>query len=93
MYGSRAYVDSLSQKEKDNILFMVNIDCVASGDIAYLYGGNIDSDGIVQETWAVEHAYGLVQKLNLEIQLPPQGNLDYPSQLDRKGVILLHSVI
>lgn len=84
MYGSRAYVDSLSQKEKDNILFMVNIDCVASVDIAYLYGGNIDSDGIVQETWAVEHAYGLVQKLNLEIQLPPQGNLDYPFPTGQK---------
>ena len=84
MYGSRAYVENLSQKEKDNILFVINVDCVAGGDIAYIYGGNIDSDGMVQNTWAVERTYELVQEHDLDIQMPPEGNPDYPFPTGQK---------
>ncbi len=78
MNGSRAYVEALSQEEKENLLFMVNVDSVLAGDILYLYGGTVGEDGDVADTWAVEAAYEIAQKLGLEIQLPPEDNPDYP---------------
>ena len=78
MNGSRAYVEALSQEEKENLLFMVNVDSVLAGDILYLYGGTVGEDGDVANTWAVEGAYEIAKRLGLEIQLPPEDNLDYP---------------
>ncbi len=78
MNGSRTYVEKLSQEEKENLLFMINVDSVLAGDIPYLYGGTVGEDGKVEDTWAVEAAYEIAQKLGLKIQLPPEDNPDYP---------------
>lgn len=84
MCGSRAYVDSLSQTEKDNILFMINIDTVFAGDICYLYGGRIEKDHTVTDDFAVKEAYERVQALGLDISLPPESNVDYPFPTGQK---------
>ena len=38
MVGSNYYVSQLSQKQKDQILLMINVDVVASGDNLYVWG-------------------------------------------------------
>ena len=50
MYGSRAYVESLSEKERENIILMINIDTVLAGDYLYLYGGKVNDNGTVDNT-------------------------------------------
>lgn len=40
LLGSEYYVNKMSDEEKASTLFMVNIDCVAFGDYAFIYGGN-----------------------------------------------------
>lgn len=82
--GSRVYINALSEKEKQDILFMVNVDTVLAGDICYLYGGAIQSDGTVANDWAVMRAYEAAQELGLDICLPPEGNTDYPFPTGQK---------
>ena len=48
MHGSREYVNSLTEKEKDNIVLMINIDSILAGDNLYLYGGSINDKGVVE---------------------------------------------
>lgn len=80
MYGSRAYVESLSEKERENIILMINIDTVLAGDYLYLYGGKVNDNGTVDNTEAVFKAYEIVKEIGLNIQLPcmlleVQGNI------------------
>lgn len=84
MCGSTAYVESLSKSEKDNILFMINIDTVFAGDTCYLYGGSIEQDNTVTNDWAVQKTYQIAQNLGLDIKLPPQSNKDYPFPTGQK---------
>ena len=84
MYGSRAYVESLSEKERENIILMINIDTVLAGDYLYLYGGKVNDNGTVDNTEAVFKAYEIVKEIGLNIQLPPDGNNDYPYPTGQK---------
>ena len=63
MYGSRAYVESLSEKERENIILMINIDTVLAGDYLYLYGGKVNDNGTVDNTEAVFKAYEIVKEI------------------------------
>lgn len=84
MYGSRAYVESLSENERENIILMINIDTVLAGDYLYLYGGKVNDNGTVDNTEAVFKAYEIVKEIGLNIQLPPDGNNDYPYPTGQK---------
>lgn len=84
MCGSRAYVETLSQTEKDNILLMINIDTIFAGDICYLYGGQVTQDKTVKDDFAVKEAYKRSQELSLDISLPPKSNADYPFPTGQK---------
>lgn len=85
LFGSRAYVDKMSQKEKDNTLLMINIDSVLVGDIPYIYGGRVNSSGAVQDTWAVEWACEVAQEMGLDIQLPPKEDRGHPFPTQQNG--------
>lgn len=74
MTGSSHYVDSMSDEEIKNTLFMINVDTILSGDYAYLYGGSILSDGTVIEDEEVKKAFTIAEKLKLDINLPPKNN-------------------
>jgi|BioPla2DNA2_1021312.scaffolds.fasta_scaffold52400_1 hypothetical protein len=37
LYGSRHYVNTMSERDKQNTLLMINLDCVAAGDYLYLF--------------------------------------------------------
>lgn len=82
--GSREYVNSLTEKEKDNIVLMINIDSILAGDNLYLYGGSINDKGVVEDAEAVNKAYEIAKKANLPMQLTPKGNVDYPHPTGQK---------
>ena len=84
MCGSREYVKTLSEKERENIILMINIDTVLAGDYLYLYGGKGNDNGTVDNTEAVFKAYEIVKEIGLNIQLPPDGNNDYPYPTGQK---------
>ena len=69
LLGSKYYVEHLSQKEKDNILVMINIDSIIAGDTKYVSGGVLQSDGTVSDDWAVVQVYEFAQNLGLDIHL------------------------
>lgn len=77
--GSKEYVKSLSDEEKKNIILMVNLDTVLAGDKAYIYGGTVQADGTVKDTWAFEQAKSIADELKLDININPGKNKDYKS--------------
>ncbi len=76
--GSRVYLNSLSDAEKENIVFMVNLDSVIGGDTCYLYGGALQNDGTVTDTEAVLKAYEYVENLGLDIHVSSGENESCP---------------
>lgn len=84
MLGSRAYVENLSEKEKENIVLMINVDTILAGDYLYMYGGKVSENGSVDQDEAVLKAYEIVKEMGLNIQLPPEGNIDYPYPTGQK---------
>lgn len=78
LMGSRYYLKSLSDKEKDNIVFLINIDSVIGGDTCFISGGEIQNDGTVLNDWAVLKAYEYVESLRLDIHLPSGENEYHP---------------
>ena len=84
MHGSKEYVNSLTKKEKDNIVLMINIDSILAGDNLYLYGGRINDEGVVKDVEAVNKAFEIAKKANLPMQLTPKGNVDYPYPTGQK---------
>lgn len=84
MCGSRAYVEQLSKKDKENIVLMINIDSVLAGDHMYIYGGRINPDGKIVDTEPVMRAAEIADESGLAIQLVPEGNEDYPYPTGQK---------
>lgn len=84
MVGSNHYVDLMGDDEIKNTLFMINIDTILAGDYAYLYGGEIQSDGKVIKTDPVEKSYKIAEEFKLEIILPPRDNPDVPFPTGQK---------
>ena len=62
MHGSKEYVNSLTKKEKDNIVLMINIDSILAGDNLYLYGGRINDKGVVKDVEAVNKAFEIAKR-------------------------------
>lgn len=84
IWGSKAYVDSLSEKEKENLVLMINVDSILAGDYLYIYGGHINESCDVEKSEAVFKAEEIAHEIGLEIQLPPEGNSDYPYPTGQK---------
>lgn len=84
LIGSNHYVGSMNDTEIKNTLFMINIDSVLAGDVAYLYGGRVQSDGTVSKDEEVKKAYAIAESLHLDIHLPPKGNPDIPFPTGQK---------
>lgn len=64
LVGSKTYADHMKSKEIESTLFMVNIDAIAFGDYANIYGGTYDEEtGTVTGTEyydkAMEYAEGM----------------------------------
>lgn len=77
-WGSRHYIESLSDKEKQNILLMINIDSVIGSDVLSMSGGASQNDGTVKNDWAVLQAFEFVENLGLDIRLPAWKKVQQP---------------
>ena len=59
MLGSNYYVSQLSQQQKDDILLMINVDVVASGDNLYVWG---EDKNTPQANYFVTQSQGQINK-------------------------------
>lgn len=79
MCGSREYVETLSEKEREDIVLMINIDSVLAGDYHYLYGGNVNEHGKVDRAEAVVKAYDIAK------------SLDWQYNYRQRGISIIHT--
>lgn len=73
--GSSYYVSKLSDKEKEQIAFVLNVDSVLAGDYCYVSSGGIEDDVVVNNQLSLQ-AYEAAKELDLDITLPNQGYYD-----------------
>lgn len=68
LVGSKSYADHMSEKELESTLFMVNIDAIAFGDYASIYGGSYDeeTDTIVRTEY-YDKAMGYAEDLGFNV--------------------------
>lgn len=79
--GSKAYVEKMTQEEKNNTLYMVNMDSILAGTFSYMYSGNYnEATDKVENTWPIQQAMEIAKDLNLDMHLnDTKLNYDYPS--------------
>lgn len=71
-YGSSYYADNMSETEKSNTLYMINMDSLVCGDYCYLYGGVQDNDTqTVTKTEAYDNAMKIAESLGLSFKSNP----------------------
>lgn len=69
MQGSKAYLNHMSKKERNKIEIMINADTLLAGTYCYVYGGNVNSDGDIKNTWGVDLAKQTADDLGLDVRL------------------------
>ena len=72
LLGASAYVAQMSEEEKENTLYMINMDSLVCGDYCYIYGGEQDDENqTVIATEAYENAMNIANNLNLNMKSNP----------------------
>ena len=72
LYGSQAFVNAMTEEEKANTLYMINMDSLVCGDYCYLYGGVQDNDNqTVTDTKAYDNAMAIAKAAGLEFKSNP----------------------
>ena len=85
LYGAKSYAAGLTDEEKANTLYMINIDSIVCGDYCYLYGGVQDNTNkTVNKTEAYDNATAVAKTLGLEFKSNPW-TWDKPSPDDEGG--------
>lgn len=81
LFGSKAYVDNMTQDEKNNLVYMINMDSILAGTYSYMYSGNYNEETKkVENAWPVYQAMKISKDLNLELRLnDTKSNINYPS--------------
>lgn len=66
LFGSQKFANSLSKTEKESIIYMINIDSIAFGDYANVYGGTTNNrTGEVTGIEGYEHAMNLAAGMGI----------------------------
>lgn len=72
MYGSKAYVSAMTEEEKENTLYMINMDSLVCGDYCYLYGGvQNDETQTVTNTEAFDNAMAVAKDAGISFKSNP----------------------
>lgn len=72
MYGSKAYVNAMTEEEKANTLYMINMDSLVCGDYCYLYGGVQNDDAqTVTGTEAYDNAMAIANEAGVSFKSNP----------------------
>lgn len=77
LHGSYDYIESLSERQKSKIKYMINLDTLVSGDKMYVYNSYKDEEIPERSQEILNSLSELSQKLNKDI------NLNYNEQKDR----------
>jgi len=78
LQGSKAFVNSLSTSQKDNMLAMINLDSLITGDMMYAHSGknSATNPGLAALR---EHAFKLAKELNIDLHTNPGLDAAYPA--------------
>lgn len=72
LYGSQAFVNAMTEEEKANTLYMINMDSLVCGDYCYLYGGVQDDENqVVNDTEAYDNAMAIAEAAGLSFKSNP----------------------
>lgn len=77
--GSKYFVNHLNETERENILFVVNIDSILVGDKPYVYSGVVDKDGKVVGTEYLPVIQELAKENQIELFENPGKNKKFPT--------------
>jgi len=72
LHGSKTYVAGMTDEQKQNTITMINLDSLAAGDIAYIYG-DAGAKGTIRD-WALQFA----AERDLPLQTQTGLNPEYP---------------
>ena len=78
LQGSKAFVNSLSTSQKNNMLAMINLDSLITGDMMYAHSGknSATNPGLAALR---EHAFKLAKELNIDLHTNPGLDAAYPA--------------
>ena len=68
--GSKHFVEQMSKADKENLLFVLNMDSILVGDKTYAYSGTVDAQGEISGTEYLP----IIQELALENQIKLEEN-------------------
>lgn len=74
LYGSLAYVNSMTEEEIAKTLFMINMDSLVFGDYCNIYGGITGKNGRVSHTEIYDLACSKAKKMNFKVWGPAELN-------------------
>ena len=78
LQGSKAFVNSLSASQRENLLAMINLDSLITGDMMYAHSGknSVSNPGLASLR---EHAFKLAKELNINLFSNPGLDAAYPA--------------
>ncbi|MGO3533463.1 autotransporter domain-containing protein, partial [Pseudomonas helleri] len=78
LQGSKAFVNSLSASQRENMLAMINLDSLITGDMMYAHSGknSVSNPGLASLR---EHAFKLAKELNINLFSNPGLDAAYPA--------------
>ncbi len=76
--GSRAFVDSLSTSQRANMLAMINLDSLITGDMMYAHAGQNSSANPALASLR-EHTFQIAKELNINLFTNPGLDAQYPA--------------
>lgn len=76
--GSRAFVDSLSASQRANMLAMINLDSLITGDMMYAHAGQNSSANPALASLR-EHTFQIAKELNINLFTNPGLDAQYPA--------------
>lgn len=78
LQGSKAFVNSLSASQRENMLAMINLDSLITGDMMYAHSGknSVSNPGLASLR---EHAFKLAKELNINLFTNPGLDAAYPA--------------
>ncbi|MGL5997599.1 MAG: autotransporter domain-containing protein [Pseudomonas proteolytica] len=76
--GSRAFVDSLSASQRANMLAMINLDSLITGDMMYAHAGQNSTTNPALASLR-EHTFQIAKELNINLFTNPGLDAQYPA--------------
>lgn len=77
--GSAHYVKQMSKADKENLLFVLNLDSILVGDKTYAYSGTVDAQGKITGTQYLPIIQELASENEIKLEENPGKDPEYPT--------------